>query len=208
MSSGGRSPPVSSTSSRSRARGPAWSSTPAPGSGTPPTRTSRIPTVGAETNKSPAPWSFFLQIGGTAGTAGAGSGTYNPTCTDWEVSLKRNVKPIPALTGLQQYYQYFAGPIVPTFKLTFLEQPGSPQLSAFLNATQQPIELTVFDQTNGYALNIRGSLAQYTTGEIDRTKEWVNVVVDGIFLPSTGDALAGGVSPCVITVANSNTSPV
>jgi hypothetical protein len=161
---------------------------------------------------SPAPWTYFFQLGGTAGEPG--TGTFSPTVTDWSVDFKRGVKPIPALTGQQNYFQYFAGPIVPTVKFTFVEQVGSPQLNAFLEATTIPLEMTVFDQVHGAALNIRCESLQYTTGELDRSKEWVEVVVDGTLLPTGtytgasggGDALAGGVSPTLITVANSVTT--
>jgi hypothetical protein len=164
--------------------------------------------------QSPAPWSFYFQLGGTVGTPGGG--VYSPTVTDWTISFKRNVKPIPALTGQQNYFQYFAGPIIPTVKFTFIEQPGSPQLNAFLNGTTTPVEVSVFDQLNGAVLNIRAEAMEYTTGEIDRSKEWVEVVVDGTLLPTTYNSAAGVgnppaipytntgpyVGPCVCTVAN------
>jgi hypothetical protein len=147
--------------------------------------------------QTPAPWSFYVKLGGT----------YSPTITDWEVSFKRGTKPIPALTGQQQYYTYFAGPLQATGKFTFIEQAGSPQLNSFLNALTQSFDMTLFDQKQGTALNIFSTKGQYKTGEIDRSKEYVTVVVEFQMLPTSTDALAGGVSPCVVSVANSTTTP-
>ena len=142
-----------------------------------------------------APWTFYCSIGGT----------YNPTVTDWEVTWKRNVKPIPALTGQQQYFTYFANVLTASGKLTFVEQVKSPQLNAFLSGTRQAFDFTLFDQLAGSAMNIHASTGQYKTGEIDRSKEYVEVVVEFEMLPSATDSLsgAGGVSPCTVTVANS-----
>lgn len=148
------------------------------------------------TVQTPAPWSFYSLIGGT----------YTPTVMDYEFSFKRGVKPIPALTGQQQYFTYFAGPLQATGKLTFIEQSGSPELTAFLNAVRQSFDFTLFDQKGGTALNIHASNGQFKTGEIDRSKEYVTVTVEFDLLPSATDALAGGVSPCIVSVANTQTT--
>ena len=144
------------------------------------------------TTQTPAPWSFYSLIGGV----------YTPTVMDWEFQFKRGVKPIPALTGQQQYFTYFAGPLQAGGKLTFIEQAGSPELTAFLNAVRQSLDFTLFDQKTGTVLNIHGSNGQFKTGEVDRSKEYVTVMVEFELLPSSTDALAGGVSPCIVSVAN------
>ena len=151
-------------------------------------------TTGPAGIQSPAPWTFYSVLGGT----------YTPTITDWEFDFKRNVKPIPALTGQQQYFAYFANVMTATGKFTFVEQAESPELNNFLDAIRQSFDFTLFDQKNGTALNIHGSYGQFSTGEIDRSKEYVTVMVDFELLPSAADSLsgAGGVSPCTITVAN------
>ena len=148
--------------------------------------------------QTPAPWSFYSLIGGT----------YTPTVMDWEFNFKRGVKPIPALTGQQQYFTYFAGPLQASGKLTFIEQAGSPELTAFLNAVRQSLDFTLFDQKTGTVLNIHGSNGQFKTGEIDRSKEYVTVPVEFDLLPSSTDALAGGVSPCIVSVANASGTAV
>lgn len=141
---------------------------------------------------SPAPWAFQVLIGGTQVT----------TITEWEFTFKRGVKPIPALTGTQAYFLYFASTLQATGKLTFVEQTGAPQITAYLNGTVQSFDFTLFDVVTGNALNIHCTNGQYKTSEVDRSKEYVEVPVELQFLPSTADALAGGVSPVLITCAN------
>ena len=51
-------------------------------------------------------------------------------------------------------------------------------------------------------LYIHASNGQFKTGEIDRSKEYVTVPVEFELLPSATDALAGGVAPCILVVAN------
>jgi hypothetical protein len=144
----------------------------------------------------PASWTFTALIGGTQLI----------TITDWEFMFKRGVKPIPALTGTQGYFMYFANTLQATAKLTFVEQSGSPQLTQFENGVQQAFDFSLFDVITGDVLNIHCSNAQYKTAELDRTKEYVEVPLEVQFLPTTNDALAGGVSPVLITVANHQTT--
>ena len=87
--------------------------------------------------------------------------------------------------------------------MTFVEQSGSPYLSAFLAGTRAIIDFTIFDLQAGAAMTIHGSKVQYITGEIDRSKEYVAVPIDFQMLPNATDATAGGVSPVAITCANS-----
>jgi hypothetical protein len=148
--------------------------------------------------ETPAPWSFYSVIGGD----------YTPTIMDWEFDFKRNVKPIPALTGQQEYFTYLATVLTTSGKFTFVEQSGSPELNRFLDAIRQSFNFTIFDQKTGSVLNIEAHNGQFKTGEIDRSKEYVTVPVEFELLPSTDDQLsgAGGVGPCVITVANAVTT--
>ena len=145
--------------------------------------------------QTPAPWSFYSLL----------AGVYTPTVIDWEFGFKRGVKPIPALTGQQGYFEYFADVLIASGKLTFVEQAGSPELTNFLNAQRQAFDFTLYDQKAGAALNIHASAGEFQTGEIDRSKEWVQVTTEFQCLPTTGDttATSGGVSPVIVTVANS-----
>ena len=125
---------------------------------------------------------------------------------EWEFDFKRGTKPIPALTGTQQYYEYFAGPLACSGKMTVVESSGSPYLTQYLNGVQESFEFTLNDLKNGFALDILATVAEFKTGALMRTKEWVEVELEFECIPSTTDATAGGVSPVLCTVANSTTA--
>jgi hypothetical protein len=61
---------------------------------------------------------------------------------------------------------------------------------------------------SGYAVNYHSTRSKFITGSLDRSSndEWVKVPLDLTLIPSATDALDGGVSPVVITVANAQTS--
>jgi len=126
----------------------------------------------------------------------------------WEFDFKRGVKNLPGTTVSQNYYQHFAGPLQAAGKITVIEQSGAPELTDYLTNTVIPFDFTVFDLTNGWAMNLHSTLAQFkATGGIDRSKvEEVTVELDVQFLPSTTDALAGTKSPVLVTVANGVTA--
>lgn len=126
---------------------------------------------------------------------------------DWQLDLARGVKPIPALTGSQAYFMYFAGPLQATMKITVIEQSGAPELAQYLAATQQVFDITLYDKKSGYALDIHSTKAQFKTGELQRgSNPWVESVLDVQLLPTATDATAGGVSPLAMTVANAQTT--
>lgn len=141
--------------------------------------------------QTPAPWTFTGLINGVV-----------KPIVDWEVDLKRGVAPIPALQGIQEYYEYFASALECTAKLTFMELSSSPYLADFQNGVQQPLDFNIYDLKTGNYMNIHSSLAEYKTGKLDRSKEYVEVQVDVQLLPTATDALAGGKSPLLITVGN------
>lgn len=140
-------------------------------------------------------WSAEVSIGGSVVSG----------VMDWEIDLDRQVKPIPALTGSQAYFLYFAGPIKATGKLTVVVESGAPRLSEYLAGSKEALDITVYDVASGYALNLHSSKAIFTTGEEQRSKEWPEDVLDIELLPSATDATAGGVSPIIATVANATT---
>jgi Phage tail tube protein len=124
----------------------------------------------------------------------------------WGFDLKRSVKNIPAITGNQNYYQHFAGALDATAKIVVLENPEATWINAYAAGELESIDLTLADVASGYALNLHSSKCKFTTGEIDRSKEWVEVPLDIQLIPSTADALAGGVSPIKAAVANGTTT--
>lgn len=146
------------------------------------------------TAESPPGWTAQLLIGGTP----------IAYVVSWECDLKRGVKPIPAITGTQQYWQYFAGVLASTAKFTVLEDMGQTWLTAFESGATETVDLTVYDIQSGWAINLHSSKAKITTASLDRSKEWLEVPLELVLLPTATDALAagGGVSPVVVTVAN------
>lgn len=141
-------------------------------------------------------WTFTAMLGGTQVA----------TVIDWEIDLKRGTKPIPALTGTEEYFEYFAGPIEPTGKLTFVEQTNSPYIAQYLSGAKEELEIDLYDLSTGAVMDIRSTNCLFKTAELDRSKEWVEVSVEFEMLPSAADATAGGVSPLQITVANTVTA--
>ncbi len=157
-----------------------------------PSITPATPTASFTSVEAVPGWSSDISIGGTQ----------IKYLVDWELDLSRGVKPIPAITGTQAYFDYFAGPLQAKFKITVVEQSGAPELSKFLANSFNALDLTIWDTQNGYACNFHSSKTKFQTGELDRSKEWVQATLDGMLLPTSTDALAGGVSPIVCSVGN------
>lgn len=132
-------------------------------------------------------------------------GTQVGYVVSWDLSFSRQTKPVPAITGTQRYFQYFASALLATAKLTVLEDPSATWLDAYEAADVESLDLVLSDVESGFALNVHSSRAKFTSGELDRSKEWVEVPLEMQFLPTSTDALAGGVSPTVMTVANATT---
>jgi hypothetical protein len=178
--------------------------------GNPAVENATPPTLSAQDTQTPAPWTLFAGIGPVGSTLSELVPYYAPTILDWEFDWKRGVVPIPALTGQQAYFAYFANVLQNAGKLSFIEQPGSPQVGNFLAAQRLVIDLSLFDMKTGWAFNVHCSNAEYKTAEIDRSKEYVTVPVTFSQLPSTTDLLSAngntGVGPCIVTIANSQTT--
>ncbi len=155
-----------------------------------------------------APVPSFSSVPAVPGwtTSAAIGGTILDYVVDWEFDFKRGVKPIPALTGTEEYFLYFANTLECTGKITVVEQSGAPEISQYLAGTQESFDFTVYDLASGFAMEIHSSKAQFKTGEIDRSKEYVDAPLEFQLLPTSTDATAGGVSPVAITIANATTT--
>ncbi len=166
--------------------------------GNPATRNASAPSVSFSNDQTLVPWSAQFLL----------AGTQVQTVEDWEISMKRGTKPIPDLTGSIEYDTYFADVLDITAKLTFKEVSGSPYLSKYLDGTQESFEMVLFDQANGYALDIHCDLTAYTTGQLDRGKEWVTVPLTLQPLPNSTDttSTSGATSPVLVTVANATSA--
>ncbi len=152
------------------------------------------PVASYTTAESPPGWTAQLIIGGTP----------IAYVVSWEWDMKRGVKPIPAITGTQNYWQFFAGVLASTAKFTVLEDMNQTWLTAFESGSTETVDLTVYDIQNGWCINLHSSKAKITSGSLDRSKEWLEVPLELQLLPTATDALAagGGVSPVVVTCAN------
>jgi hypothetical protein len=137
-------------------------------------------------------WTAMVQIGGV-------SKNY---VMDWEVDLSRSVKPIPALTGTQEYFMYFADAITCPGKLTVIEQSGAPELTQYQSGAAFTLDIFVYDRLSGDAMYIHSSKCRFKTGEIDRSKTWVEAPLTMDLLPTSTDAGAGGVSPLKMMFGN------
>lgn len=158
--------------------------------------TPSAPTVSFSSAEAPVGWNSILAIGGTQ----------IPYVVSWEFDFKRNVKPIPAITGTMNYYQLFAGVLSATAKLTVLQDANSTWLTAYQTGATETIDFTLCDVKSGFALHLHSSKAKFITGDLDRSKEWVEVPLELQLIPTASDALAGGVSPVVATIANNQTT--
>lgn len=158
--------------------------------------TPEAPVASYSTAEAPPGWALYASIGGTQ----------VGYLVDWEYALKRSVKNVPAITGTQNYYQHFADALDATAKITVLEDPKATWLSAYERGEELSLDLTINDVQSGFACNFHTTTMKFTTGEIDRSKEWVEVPLEIQLIPTATDALAGGVSPIAITVANATTT--
>jgi hypothetical protein len=158
---------------------------------TPSTPSSSFSTV------TPVPsWTTALVISGTAYT----------DVEEWAVDLSRGTKPIPAVTGTLEYFQYFAGPLTASGKTTVVETSGAAELTQYQNGTDNTFDFYVNDVTTGDIMRIHSSSVIYKTGELVRSKEYVEAELTFDFLPTATDAQAGGVSPILIQFGNSVTA--
>ena len=87
-----------------------------------------------------------------------------------------------------------------------LENREATWLKAYESGETNSIDLSLYDIKSGYALNLHCTEAKITSAELDRSKEWISVPLEVQLLPSSTDALSGGVSPIVATVANATST--
>jgi hypothetical protein len=142
--------------------------------------------------QAPPGWTAMINIGGV---------NYKYV-VDWEVDLARNVKPIPALTGTQAYMAFFADAMTCPGKITVIEQAGAPELALYEAGTASTLDILIYDRLNGNAMYLHSSKTKFKSGEIDRSKSWVEVPLGIDLLPTATDALAGGVSPLKTVFGN------
>lgn len=156
--------------------------------------TPTTPTYTPSTAEAVPGWTAYITIGGTQ----------IGYVESWELDLNRDTKPVPAITGTQAYFDYWADPLEATGKMTVIAQAGAPQNVQYLNGTKEAVDITVFDLGTGFALNLHGTTAMWKTSELQRgAKGQSKWALDFELLPNATDATAGGKSHMTATVANS-----
>ena len=159
--------------------------------------TPSAPTYTPTTTQAPPGWNVAVSIGGTALNY----------VESWELNLNRGTTPIPAITGTQAYFNYWADQLEATGKLTVIEQSGAPQITQYLAGTKQALDLTFFDLSTGYACNMHGTTCMFKTAELQRgAKGQVKAALDFELLPNATDATAGGKSHMAVVIANATTT--
>lgn len=154
------------------------------------------PTPGFTVLDAAVGWTAMIQIGGVS----------KYYVMDWEIDLGRSVKPVPGLTGTQAYFLYFADALTCPGKLTVIEQSGAPELTQYEAGTPFTLDIFIYDKQSGDAAYIHSSKCKFKTGDIDRSKTWVEVPLTLDLLPTSTDAGAGGVAPLKMMFGNTQTT--
>lgn len=137
-------------------------------------------------------WSVVTTLGGTAITK----------TVDGELDLKRNVKPIEALTGTQAPYRLWAGPLDCSGKLTLVYESDT-ELNYFLtNAKGEALDLKFTDPAGTDSVEFHLSTPAWKTGKVNPGKDYIEVDLEYVGLPNATDAVAGGVSPITVSIIN------
>ena len=158
--------------------------------------TPSAPTASFTSESAPPGWTTQVLLGGAQVT----------DFSQWEFDFARGTKPIPGFTGTQNYYQLFAGPLENTGKISVIRTSGAPELVDFLTNVRPSLDLTFFNRINGDAMTIHSTTSVFRTGKPNFGKEWVEDDLTFTPIPNTTDALAGGQSPVLVTVANAKTT--
>jgi hypothetical protein len=120
------------------------------------------------------------------------------------LDVKRSVTPIYGISGTQDPYQIFVGPMEVTGKFTFVME-NDDQLINFLDNTQ-PELIVEFTQGTGAtqtSIVFHVGKGAYTTAAIDRSGDHVAIAVDFSAIATTGDAgTTGGYSPITWVLEN------
>lgn len=124
------------------------------------------------------------------------------------IDMTRPVTPIYGISGTQDPYQVFLGPLEVTGKITFIMENDT-ELTRFLTNTQPEISLNWQYGSGASAVQIRAVLTKgaYTAAVIERGEDYVQVSVDINAQSNTTDAgSSGGFSPIKWTLQNAKAS--
>jgi len=161
------------------------------------------------TVSTPTPsFSTVLPAAVWVGTVSVG-GTTISTNTMGNIDMKRPVTPVYGISNVQTPYQVFLGALEVTGKATFLMENDT-QLTNYLSNTQPAL---VFNWTTGSGAtqtSIQATMTKgaYTLAVIDRSKDFVEVLVDFNAQGNLTDSGTVGYAPIKWVVKNAVTSSV
>lgn len=139
-------------------------------------------------------WQGTVTIGGSAVS----------NAVDGSLTLTRSVTPIFGIANTQNPYQVFVGALETKGQIRFVME-NDDRLLEFLNNTQPAIVLNWSAGALATATQIRATITKgaYTAAVIDRTKDFVEVVVDLTGIANATDAgSTGGFAPVKWTLQN------
>ena len=161
------------------------------------------------TTTTPTPsFSTVLPASVWTGTVSVG-GTQISNNTMGNIDMKRPVTPIYGVSNVQTPYQVFLGALEITGKATFLMENDT-QLTNYLSNTQPALVFNWSQGTGASATQIQATMTKgaYTLAVIERSKDFVEVVVDFNAQGNLTDAGTVGYSPIKWVVKNAVTSSV
>jgi hypothetical protein len=157
------------------------------------------PVYSGTTTTAPPGWNTTITVFGSAQT----------NLIEADLSYKRGVKPIPAMTGSINPLQMWAGPLSSQGGKITATYQGSTSFAYGLNNTQGPLtlQLNPVGDTVHYH-KWQHTLCAFKNPLIESGKDWVEFSIDTMPLPNSTDALAGGVSPLLYQVVNAITTTI
>jgi hypothetical protein len=142
------------------------------------------------------------------GTVSVGGSTIS-TNTMGNIQLTRPVTPVYGISNVQTPYQVFLGALEVTGKATFLMENDT-QLTNYLSNTQPALVFNWTTGTGATQTSIQATMTKgaYTLAVIDRSKDFVEVLVDFNAQGNLTDSGAVGYSPIKWVVKNAVTTSV
>jgi len=137
------------------------------------------------------------------------AGTTISNSTTGNIDLKRPVTPIWGIANTQNPYQVFVGATEVTGKITFIMENDA-QLTNYLTNTQPALVFNWSQGSGSSATQIQATMTKgaYTLAVIERSKDYVEVVVDLNAQGNLTDAGTVGYSPIKWVVKNAVTTAV
>lgn len=141
-------------------------------------------------------WNCIATIGGVAVTR----------LVSGEFTMNRGTKPMPAVTGTQQYYLNFAGPLsTKGSKMTVIMETDA-ELNYFLSNTKGEALDLKWSDGSGDSIEIHYNAILWGPSKKNAGKEWMEVDLTFQGQPNATDAVAGGMAPLVTTTINTQST--